>query len=500
MKQERTQHKPGLSAPTDRSAANPANHGGSVSGATSDVNEPPWDCTDIDEAVQSLITSINNQSLVFFCGAGLSMGPPSSLPSAARLVEDLEQEYQALHGRSLVGAVGNNIEQVAEWALDNPPEFQDFFLPIINSDDFFQPSNPGHETVADFLIAEIAEAAVSTNVDYLIENAARKLGRARFKGIVRREHIGSQQDHAPLLKIHGCFDEEQQYTVWCERQLASSPFAERIAAFQDWMRSYLPQKDLLIIGYWTDWPYLNEVLQDSIRDLNPRSVILVDPSEPSDLKAKAQQLATWVTEDQGISFSHVMADGNAFLTTLRREFSKSFFRRMIQQAIQHNGPSNYYGFGTSAPPTIPPVDEMDMPDLYNLRRDFQGVPNTRPVTDREPSGSHYERVGALHQILMEQSAAMNGRIYTLNGDAFRLVNSRNRLVDVVKQEFIDAGDTTRAVKAHVCVGSRNSVPGKPNVVRDPDDDDVVRSGQTQPWWTDDDVVKYLNQQSTNPAP
>ena len=454
-----------------------------------------WQSVEINAAMQTLISSIDNRRLVFFCGAGLSMGEPSSLPSANALVQKLEQKYQRLHGQSLTNVVGSDIEEIAAWALDNAPEFQNFFLPTINSDGFFQPSNPGHETVADFLIAQIAEAALGTNVDYLIEHAGKKLGRGRFQAIVRRCHLAQSPDHAPYLKLHGCFDDEQQHTVWCAQQLGESPIQERIDTFRNWMRVNLPGKDLLIVGYWTDWPYLNETLHESVRDLNPRSVVLVDPGDPIDLKNKAGGLWEWVAQSHDVNFQHVQADGNEFMGRLRRKYSAWFFRELLHEVKHEGRVREYYGVDSSEDVKLPPLDDMAMQDIYDLRRDFQGVPTGKPVTDRDPSGAGYERVGALHQLLMEGTATMEGRLYNLNGDALRLVNSQGREVHRVKDDFEQAGETPRGVTAHVCVGSRGSLPGRQNLVREPTDDDVVRAGQGQEWWTDDDLFDYLNGQT-----
>jgi hypothetical protein len=450
-----------------------------------------WEPVEMDAAMRTLISSIDNQRLVFLCGAGLSMGEPSSLPSADALVEKLEQKHRRLHGESLVDEVSNDIEEIAKWALDNAPKFQNFFLPTINSDSFFQPSNPGHETVADFLIARIAEAALSTNVDYLVEHAAKKLGKGRFRGVVIRNHFNRNPDHSPYLKVHGCFNHEEQHTVWCKQQLNESPIRGRVERFQDWMQLNLLGKDLLIIGYWTDWPYLNETLNRSVQDHNPRSVTLVDPSSPKRLKDKAGGMWEWVDQSPDVNFQHVQAYGNEFMKHLRRKFSACFFRELLCDVKNKERIREYYGVDSTEDVQLPPLHDMSMEDIYNLRRDFQGVPMGKPATDREPSGAAYERGGALHQLLMEGATTMEGRLYNLDGDALRLVNSQGREVDRVKDDFAQSGETPRGVTAHVCVGSRGSLPGRQNLVREPTDDDVVRAGEAQEWWTDDDLLEYL---------
>lgn len=457
-----------------------------------------WVPVQVDVALQTLITSISNQSLVFFCGAGLSMGEPSSLPSANALVEKLEHKYQRLNGKSLVDEFGNDIEEIAKWALNNGSDFQNFFLPTICSTDFFQPSNPGHETVADFLIARIAEAALSTNVDYLVEHAAMKLGKSPFRGVVTQSHFSRQPDYSPFLKVHGCFHHEKQHTVWCKHQLQMQPIKGRIDRFQNWIKLNLPGKDLLIIGYWTDWPHLNDTLNKSIQDHNPRSVTLVDPSTPAELKDKASGLWEWVVQSPDVKFQHVQAYGNEFMERLRRKFSAWFFRELLYDVEDEDRVQEYYGFNSTMSAQLPPLDDMSMEDIYNLRRDFQGVPMGKPATDREPSGAQYERVGALHQLLMERSATMVGRLYNLDGNILRLINSQGRTVQRVRDDFTQAGDTLRGVTAYVCVGSQDSPPGHQNFVRPPaTNDDVVRAGQTQEWWTDNDLYNVLPSQTFN---
>jgi hypothetical protein len=90
---------------------------------------------------------------------------------------------------------------------------------------------------------------------------------------------------------------------------------------------------------------------------------------------------------------------------------------------------------------------------------------------------------------------MDGHLYNLNGDALRLVNGNGQKVNRVRDRFEEEGDTPRGVKAHVCVGSRGTLPGRQNFVRESRDDDVVRTGQSQEWWSDDDLFDYLQDQT-----
>jgi hypothetical protein len=43
------------------------------------------------------------------------------------------------------------------------------------------------------------------------------------------------------------------------------------------MRLFSPGKDLLIVGFWTDWGYLNDVLAEALNAIPFGSVTVVDP-------------------------------------------------------------------------------------------------------------------------------------------------------------------------------------------------------------------------------
>ena len=66
----------------------------------------------------------------------------------------------------------------------------------------------------------------------------------------------------------------------------------------------LPGKDLLVVGFWTDWGYLNDVIANAL-NVNPfGSVTVVDPKASADLQATAPTL--WARLTGGTAhFQHV---------------------------------------------------------------------------------------------------------------------------------------------------------------------------------------------------
>jgi hypothetical protein len=53
------------------------------------------------------------------------------------------------------------------------------------------------------------------------------------------------------------------------------------------MKLNLPGKDLLVVGFWTDWGYLNDVIAKALAVHGFGSVTVVDPQSAAALETKA---------------------------------------------------------------------------------------------------------------------------------------------------------------------------------------------------------------------
>ncbi len=143
----------------------------------------------------------------------------------------------------------------------------------------------------------------------MIESAATELGEPDCFPIVVEGDLNLKQDHSPLLKLHGCASRTRHESLWCKSQLHREPLKSRIAALVRWMQGYIPNRDLLIVGFWTDWSYLNTVFEEAIVSTEPRSVILVDPSSADALEAKSPKIWNWANKQE---FIHVQSSGDPF--------------------------------------------------------------------------------------------------------------------------------------------------------------------------------------------
>ena len=167
-----------------------------------------------------------------------------------------------------------------------------------------------------------------SNYDTLIERSAWDYG-ADFQGSLDGDEAilcGARQ--GPLLKVHGCSQRERRSTVWAPSQLTDPVIRDRIDKSKIWMAAELRQKDLLIVGFWSDWEYLNSIVGTALEGVAPRSVTVIDPLPTHELQVKAPEL--WdVAHGDNVVFEHVQESAAEALDQLRRAFSISFLRQVL---------------------------------------------------------------------------------------------------------------------------------------------------------------------------
>ena len=156
----------------------------------------------------------------------------------------------------------------------------------VDRDAFASQPNAGHFAVADLLLICGISTAVSTNVDTLIESAGNMLFGQIGVGLSQDDVASLPNDQSPLLKIHGCWTTDRSTTVWAAGQILKDPTKTRIHDCGQWLKTRLTGRDLLVVGYWTDWDYLNEVLRASFNEVIPRRVIVVDTCETEKFEKK----------------------------------------------------------------------------------------------------------------------------------------------------------------------------------------------------------------------
>ena len=409
--------------------------------------------------------------LVVVCGAGLSMAGPSSLPSAWQVSAACFDKHLMVDP-DCDPALRGNLEAFAQTFVESGTLVPIFINGLVPWPLFVRPPNAGHAAIADFLVTGSVAGAISGNYDDLIERKAREYGADMVPALDGDEATQKVQGLSPLLKFHGCSIRDRNSTVWAPSQLVDDPLvAARIAKTKVWMAANLRNKDLLVVGFWSDWSYLNAVLAEAMTDVAPLSITVVDPGDEAALKAKAPHLWDLAHADP-VHFFHVPLSGADVLDDLRRSFSKTIFRQVLAAGRAPFEAET----GALCDPTLLRAPDFGSEDLYALRRDLEGVPSTAPATLRSADGR--EVLGFMHLLLRSAGAAITTYGYELNGRKVRVVDGAGRLLSSVRETFKEP--PLQDVDVIVCTGAVDyGLPG--NVVRASAAPNVVRPGSAAVW-------------------
>lgn len=387
-----------------------------------------------------LLGAIESGSLVFLCGAGLSVAPPSNLPLAAAVAARCYAEWSAIE--SLDPTLSGDVDALAAH-FHARSEFRRF-LSLVPWSELVGPPNNGHAAIGDLLISRAAHAALSANFDRMIERWAEDRKVALRGALDGAEAVAFTTVSAPLLKFHGCSTRDPDNTLWTHRQLDDELVKKRLDSCRQWMATNLPGKDLVVVGFWTDWGYLNEILADAFTTFSAQSVTVVDPSAGAELETKAPVL--WKTlNDLSAAFTHIEASGADFLDALRTAYSQTWIRRFYE-----SGRTLVTASGGAMPTSATP-DSISGEELYNLRRDVEGVPYTRaailkkpPITAQQTSQFYLELLGA--------GARQEGAWLRHRGQAIRVVNGAGRNLSEMRSAYVEPGVAPKA-DVVVCVGA-----------------------------------------------
>lgn len=391
-----------------------------------------------------LLGSIETGNLVVLCGAGLSIPAPSHLMSALRVSRHCYDQW--LPVEQLPAGMRDNVDILASHFYDNGTFKSIFVRRLVPWDDLVGEPNSGHAALADLLICRAVHAVLSANFDPLIEQWSERRKIAMQGALSGAEAIEFTARTNPLLKFHGCLHRGRSDTLWTQGQLAEVDVQARVASCSQWMNLNLPGKDLLVVGFWTDWGYLNDVLQGSFTVQNAASVTVVDISPEADLQVKAPILWNKLTNAGG-PFTFVQASGADALEELRREFSKVWAKKFFQLAapfVEESG-------GAYNPASMTPAN-WTCDDLYDLRRDIEGVPYDRAAKRKEPQPEG-AAAAYVHVLLTEAGAAREGAMYIHGGQKVRIVHAAGQSVESVRQKYNEP-PTLASPDVIVCAGAQ----------------------------------------------
>ena len=400
------------------------------------------------------------------------MAPPSGLPSARTVAEQCFDKYRLESDPDCDAALREDLEALAEHFVALNTLQSVFIESLVPWPGFVRRYNIGHAAIADFLITRAAVAGISSNYDTLIERRAWDYGADFQASLDGDEVILCKVRQAPLLKVHGCSVRDRRKTVWALSQLTDPVISERIEKSKVWMAAGLRQKDLLIVGFWTDWEYLNSIVGNALEGVDPRSVTVIDPLPIQELQAKAPEL--WdVVHGENVVFEHVQESAAEALDSLRRAFSASFLRQVLaagrvtlEQTLGIDCNSDWLE-----------VSDADSETLYVWRRDAEGVPGSAPATKIRPDDS--EALGFFHLLLRHAGATPHVRGYEPNGRVVRVINGGQAVLATLRTRFLEP-PATKSADIVVAVGT-TELPVHENIVRSGEPADIVRPAPTGLW-------------------
>ena len=411
------------------------------------------------------------------------MAAPSSLPSAQNIAERCFDKYQLESDPNFNIALRSNLEALAEHFVQRNTFKSVFIECLVPWRDFVRPHNAGHAAVADFLIIRAAIAGISGNYDALIERCAWNYG-SDFRISLDGDEANLHEVHqGPLLKLYGCSHRDRSSTVWTACQLADPLIAARIDKSKTWMASKLRQKDLLIIGFWTDWEHLNTIIGSALADVEPCSVTVIDPSPRNNLKDKAPEL--WkIVHSKNVTFKHVQESGADALDELRRTFSKNYLRQMLDAGRNVFEETTK----TACDDSWFDIEDFDCETLYSWRRDAEGMPASEPATKIRPGDS--EALGFFHLLLRKAGAIQRPDGYKLNGRVIRVINGATTILATLREKFLEP---PAVISADIVVAVGATDLGVPsNVVRTGRVGDMIRPDTGGHWFDVSGAKEELN--------
>ncbi|MEZ4417182.1 MAG: SIR2 family protein [Gemmatimonadota bacterium] len=430
--------------------------------------------------------SLEGGNLAILCGAGLSMGSPTDLPSAAALTTTCVAAYESITGDTVPVSQRADLEAFASFLIDRNQLVVPFIERIVPWEARFQRRpNAGHVAIADLLLSNAIVAAVSTNYDTHIEDASADLGEGDPRGALDGVEANLYADrYKPLLKLHGCCRRSRNETVWHPRQLDDPTISARISSAATWLAGHLQGRDLLIVGFWSDWAYLNAVLESCVQSVRPQAIIVVNPDTASTLQTKAHSLWSW-TQACGAHFFHEEEPAEVFLHDLRRVALEQFVRRLLFAST-----GKFLDLlGREFSGTLPDLALLSVEALFAFRHDIAARASDEPVRTQRPEG--LEHAGAILLRMIELDAEFLGDMLVLNGEGIRLIRrpSGTRMSQV-RADLDSAGGLSPAVDRVVCVDClSDSLPS--DIVRGSRPAGIVRGGSSATWMSIDEFYPYL---------
>ena len=241
-------------------------------------------------------------------------------------------------------------------------------------------------------------------------------------------------------------------------------------------------RDLVVVGFFTDWGYLNALLKRCLGAVAPSNVIVVDPSSTEILKWKAPVLFSIGGQISG-GFYHVQRSGAEYLNELRHKWPVSYVRctltsgiRLLVDAGDKRASENN---------CEPPAAAADQ--LWAIRRDIEGLAPSGPCKNREPIDA--ASVGRMIVTLRYAGAVLDGNLWNLNGQRIRVIKASGKALNDFKRVYAGSTSPLSAPDITIASGARD-FSLKSDIARSGSPSDVVGNRSTS-FLTDEQAERAL---------
>jgi len=303
---------------------------------------------------QELVLGIQEKKVIFFVGAGISLGAPTNIETAKELILRLKDKFGCFDwwaeyfDHSSPNAMSKfydesfqfpKLEEIAELFLSRG-EFR-LFLDSLMDEKIWEtkPPNVCHTVLSELLIEEICEGVLTTNVDDRIETVHRRISPQRGPNVISHDDFVSDQEHRnDIYKIHGCLYKcpNRKYdSVWATSQLSSATWPKGVYFAENLIKDFCQRCSLVFVGFSTPLGYLKRTLSEAIQNNADLKLYCVLPSDFGSIDSEFRQ-TLGLSEDRFIQLS-----AEDFFALVRQivfeELLNKLFREKIRQRKYFNG-------------------------------------------------------------------------------------------------------------------------------------------------------------------
>lgn len=296
---------------------------------------------------EDLVLRIQEKRVIFFVGAGISLGAPTNIETAKELVLKLKDkfgnfdwwtEYFNPSGPNAESRFYDEnfqypkLEEIAELFLARN-EFRLFIDSLMEEKTWeTKPANICHTVLCELLIEEFCGGVLTTNVDDRIETEHRHISPQSGPNVISHDDFVEDQEHRnDIYKIHGCLYKcpTRKYdSVWATSQLSGDAWPRGVNFAENLIENLCQTCNMVFVGFNTSPSYLKRTLSEAIENNENLKLYCVLPCDSGSVDPKFSQ-AINLSEDRYIQLS-----GEDFFSLVRQVVFEERINWLFREKIR----------------------------------------------------------------------------------------------------------------------------------------------------------------------